>query len=195
MNEENALIERLVLGDLAAEESFFKLFRPRLLRASIYFLGGQDIEAGEIVHDTFIAALPKLRNHTFEGPVYPWLRQICVRLCYARLRNRRWIQMSRKDDLGKFLQRLAMERIKNSNPESQKTESLMDLKKKLNHDSSQIIELRNEQSMSYAQISKALNIPMGTVMSRLARAREQLRKLTQGSSEKSLQSGRGNASS
>jgi RNA polymerase sigma-70 factor (ECF subfamily) len=54
---------------------------------------------------------------------------------------------------------------------------LHELKKKLNPDSREIIEMRNVQGMSYTLIARTLKIPIGTVMSRLSRAREQIKKL------------------
>jgi RNA polymerase sigma-70 factor (ECF subfamily) len=177
---EEALVGRVVAGDAEAEEKFFKMFRPRLLRAATYFLGRQDSEAEDIVQDAFIIALPKLQFYVFRAPIYAWLRQICLRLCYARLRTRNRLMMSEEDDLEMFMQRIAVEKLQSQDLELQKQERLQlltDLKKRLNADSGEIIELRNVQGLSYAQISDTLKIPLGTVMSRLARARDQLRKL------------------
>src|SRR6185503_12808505 len=182
MNEEAELVGRVVAGDPEAEEIFFKMFRPRLFRASMYFLGGQDSEAEDIVQDTFVIALPKLQFYVFRAPIYAWLRQICLRLCYARLRSRSRVLASLEEDLETYMQRMAVERLQNEGLEIQKQEKLellTELKKQLNPDSAQIIELRNVQGMSYAQISQTLKIPMGTVMSRLARARDQLRRLAE----------------
>jgi RNA polymerase sigma-70 factor (ECF subfamily) len=47
----------------------------------------------------------------------------------------------------------------------------------LESDHRQIIVLRELQQMSYSQISQVLGIPLGTVESRLFRARDELRKL------------------
>ena len=180
MGEEEALVRRVIAGDPEAEEKFFQMFRPRLFRASMYFLGGQDSEAEDIVQDTFVIALPKLKFYVFKAPIYAWLRQICLRLCYARLRSRSRVLASLEEDLEMFMQRMAVERIQNDDLEISKQQKLVYLREliqQLNPDSRQIIELRSVQGLSYAAISQALGIPLGTVMSRLARARDQIRKL------------------
>jgi RNA polymerase sigma-70 factor (ECF subfamily) len=178
--EEEELVGRLLAGDVEAEETFFKRYRPRLIRASAYFLGGHDSEAEDIVQDAFMIALPKLSVYVFKAPIYAWLRQICLRLCYARLRTRGRVLVTLEEDLEMFMRRLALERVQNKDLEIQKQQRLAlltELKKHLNTSSQQILELRDVKGMSYILISKNLGVPMGTVMSRLARAREQLRRL------------------
>jgi RNA polymerase sigma-70 factor (ECF subfamily) len=168
------------------------MFQPRLLRASIYFLGKHDPEAEDIVQETFIVALPKLRHYDFRAPIYAWLRQICLRLCYARMRKRTRELMSIEEDLEVFMRRMAMERVETQDLEMVKKarlDLLTEMKKQLNPDSAQIIEMRNVQGMTYIQISRALELPLGTVMSRLARARDQLRTLLEGKQGKAFPAG------
>jgi RNA polymerase sigma-70 factor (ECF subfamily) len=186
MVEEQVLVGRVLAGDLEAEDQFYKMFRPRLLRASLYFLGVHDPEAEDIVQETFIIAFPKLQHYDFRAPIFAWLRQICLRLCYARMRSRSRVLMSVEEDLEMFMQRMAVERVQAQDLEvqkKQKLELLNELKKKLSPDSARIIELRNVQGMSYIRISRTLEIPLGTVMSRLARARDQLRKMVEAQPE------------
>lgn len=182
MIEEQKLVYRILAGDIQAQDEFDRIFRPRLIRASMYFLGVHDAEAEDIVQETFVIALSKLEKYDFCAPIFAWLRQICLRLCYARMRKRSRVLVSLEEDLEIFMQRVAVEKVQNAEFEVQKQEKLAllsNLKKQLNADSARIIELRNVQGMSYIQISQTLKIPMGTVMSRLARARDQLRKLAE----------------
>jgi len=187
MMEEQELVGRVIAGDPRAEEEFFKAFSPRLYRASAYFLGSQDSEAEDIVQETFLIAMPKLKNYVFRAPIYAWLRQICLHLCYARLHKRSRVLMSLEEDLEIFMQRMAVERVQQESQEVEKQgrlKLLSELITHLNPDSRQIIELRNVQGLSYAKISVALKIPLGTVMSRLARARDQIRKLVENPPDK-----------
>ena len=48
---------------------------------------------------------------------------------------------------------------------------------RLSHEHREIVVLRELNQMSYAEISQVLDVPLGTVESRLARARVELRKL------------------
>ena len=146
----------------------------------MFFLGGQDSEAEDIVQDTFMIALPKLKDYIFKAPIYAWLRQICLHLCDARLHKRSRMLVSLEEDLELFMRRMASERLQNQDLEVAKQEKLAvlrDLITQLNPVSREIIQLRNVQGLSYTQISQALQIPLGTVMSRLARARDQIREL------------------
>jgi RNA polymerase sigma-70 factor (ECF subfamily) len=190
---EQELVERVIAGDQEAEGVFFRMYHPRLLRTTMYFLGGHDSESEDIVQDTFMIALPKLKDYVFRAPIYAWLRQISLRLCYARLRTRNRVLVSLEEDLELYMGRLAVDRIHNDELEGQKQQKLAllrDLKLLLSPDSLRIIDLRDVQGMRYAAISKALGIPMGTVMSRLARARDQLRKLAMAAPEPGLYQGR-----
>jgi RNA polymerase sigma-70 factor (ECF subfamily) len=182
MSEEQELVRRVMAGDTAAEEEFFGMYRPRLYRAALYFLGSNDSEADDIVQDTFMIAIPKLKDYIFDAPIYAWLRQICLRLCYARMRSRKRLLMSAEEDLEVLLRRKAAEKLQlevEQVEKEQKLKVLTELKQLLNQDSREIIELRHVKGMSYTLISQTLKIPIGTVMSRLARARDQIRKLAQ----------------
>jgi len=180
MLQEESLVRRVIAGDPAAEEEFFGMYRPRLYRTTTYFLGYNDSEVDDVVQDTFVIAIPRLKDYVFDAPIYAWLRQICLRLCYARMRGRRRMLMSAEEDLEVLLCNRAVEKLQQESElieKEQKLNFLQELKKQLCPESRQIIELRHGQGLTYSSISQTLKIPMGTVMSRLARAREQIRKL------------------
>jgi RNA polymerase sigma-70 factor (ECF subfamily) len=180
LSEEQELVGRVIAGDVGAEEKFFKLYRPRLIRTCQYLLGVQDPETEDIVQETFMIALPKLKDYIFKAPIYAWLRQISIHLCYARLRRRKRVQAMPEDGLEYFQNHRILERQQEREEGDERQANLAileQLKRKISPDSRRILDLRSGQGMSYARISRVLNIPMGTVMSRLARAKNQIREL------------------
>lgn len=187
MIEEQRLVTRILAGEEQAEEQFIAMFRQRLYRASKYILGGQDAEAEDVVQDALMIALPRLKDYDFRAPIFAWLRQICLRLCYARLRQRKKVLTSQEGDMELFMRRQSVQALENEDLEVQKQsrlELLAQLIKQLGEDSRRIVEMRDLQGLTYSDISRTLLIPIGTVMSRLARARSQLRKLVDISTEK-----------
>ncbi len=188
MMEEKELVEKVIAGDADAEEKFFAIYRPRLMRASHFFLGMYDSEAEDVVQETLLIALPRLKNYDFRAPIFAWLRMICLRLCYARMRRRSRVVVSVREDLEIFMQRMAVERVQLDDLEVLKKQRLAlldDVKEQLNPASREIIRLRHVQGMNYAAIGRTLKIPLGTVMSRLARAKDQLRTLVKAAPSRS----------
>jgi RNA polymerase sigma-70 factor (ECF subfamily) len=60
---------------------------------------------------------------------------------------------------------------------------VLDCLEKLPDDQRRAVALVGLESMSYAQAASVLGAPMGTLMSRLARGREALRRMTDGAAE------------
>jgi|SRR5665213_2320699 len=178
MDSEIQVLLRTVRESPGAEGEFVRLYRPRLLRASQVFLGDQLDEAGDMVQDTFLVCLPQLKNRDLSAPVFPWLRQICLRLCYARRRSRDGILTCLEDELRNYMQCMDIEPIGHPHAEvqtQQKMELLRDLIKQLAPTNRQIIQLRNVHGMTYAQIGQVLDISLSVVIERLTEARSQIR--------------------
>jgi RNA polymerase sigma factor (sigma-70 family) len=178
LTEDKELIELVLKGDAKAADLLFKRYEPRLLRASLSFLGGPSAESGDMVQDTFLVALSFLKQQGLGEPLYPWLRQICVRLCYARRRGQGPILICLDDDLERYMRTMAIERVRSEVPEVQKRQKLgllREMIKPLDSDNRQIIQLRNVNGMTYTQVSRVLDISKENVAARLARARGQIR--------------------
>jgi RNA polymerase sigma-70 factor (ECF subfamily) len=182
MIEEQKLVTRILAGEAEAEDIFYKLFSARLLRASMHFLGGQDAEAEDIVQETFIIAFPKLKFYDFRAPIFAWLRQICLHLCYTRMRTRKKLLLILQEDLERVVNRAVAAAADEGGLEMEKQGRLKllgDLKKRLSPESRRVVEMRDVQGLTYAHISHVLTIPIGTVMSRLSRARQQLKAMVE----------------
>jgi RNA polymerase sigma-70 factor (ECF subfamily) len=177
--EEKELVERVLKGESLAEEEFFKTYRPRLMRCSYFFLGARDPETEDVVQQTFLIAFPKLKDYDFRAPIYAWLKRICVNLCYERLRHRKRVLASLDEDLEVYTRDAARLKQEAGDAEAEKAFLLAlvaELQATMDETSRRILRLRDVEGKSYSEISRILEIPIGTVMSRLARSRQELKK-------------------
>ena len=106
-----------------------------------------------------------------------WLLTIVRHTCYSARRR----SMDRAETI-EFDDRL------HSNPLSIDEDSRLTIEQALAllpYEAREVVVLRELEGLSYKEIAQAINAPIGTVMSRLARARERLRKLIADVAERS----------
>jgi RNA polymerase sigma-70 factor (ECF subfamily) len=180
--EDRELVSRVLEGDPAAQELLVELNRSNLHRVCIHILGYGDPEVEDVLQETFASAFQKLGGFEFRSSLAHWLRQICVHYCYRRWRKRKRMVMLEQDQLEVLLAPEALSREGDAGHEEEraiKTNALEKGKEGLGEPCRELIGLRDETGKSYAEIAEFLRVPMGTVMSRLARCREILRQLVQ----------------
>ena len=133
-------------------------------------------DADDLVHDTLLRALSKLNTRREQGDVRSWLFAIMHNLLVSQVRREKI--------------RAAFEPAVHGNQTVQggQEEGLRwaELMRKLNclpEEQRLVILLVSVEDLSYAEVARVLRIPVGTVMSRLARGRERLRQMTVGEAE------------
>lgn len=130
-------------------------------------------EAEDAVQDAFLRAV-RYFNRFRGGDGRAWLLAIVRNCCYDRLRDH-----GRGNDTV-FDEQLHSSSIATPDPEAsslreQRIDEVSRALKKLPPHFCEILVLREFEDMSYSQIAAVAQIPLGTVMSRLNRARRQLR--------------------
>jgi len=157
--------------------------QPRLFKAAAYFLSAQDPEAEDVVQQAFLIAFQKLDTYdASRASLYTWMARICVNLCYQRMDRRRREQAQALDDLELAASALAQERHEALEAASLKEGLLSVLREqmlRLGEACRRVLDLRDVQGLSYADVGRKLKVPIGTVMSRLARCRQSLKELVQ----------------
>src|SRR5258708_10986053 len=146
----------------------------------IHFLGPEDWEAEDIVQQAFLIALGKLRQFEFRSTLYTWLSHICANLCYERLRRKKKVLASLHEDLERLAIPTASSHVDQKREEEERlamTALLNQLIQSLGERCRKVLELRDQKGVSYIKISASLKLPLGTVMSQLARCRKALRDL------------------
>jgi RNA polymerase sigma factor (sigma-70 family) len=154
----------------------------------VHFLGYQDSDIDDIIQQTFMIAFQKLPEFEPRSSLYTWLAHICVNLCYERIRKRKRVLVSLEeelDQLSSHLSRSAELKKEQDGEQGRKIRLLEKLMQTMGEKCRKILELRDKQGKSYAEVGKTLKIPIGTVMSQLARCRETLKQLVQNTLEES----------
>jgi RNA polymerase sigma-70 factor (ECF subfamily) len=147
---------------------------PRLRRHALYLLYSH-ADADDLVQDCLEAALSKKASLQDHAKLRSWLFAILNNLFLMQLRsNARRRQALPIED---FADSLAA----SVSPEDRdKARELVRAMAKLSVEHRQILLLLNVEEYSYQEVADTLGLPIGTVMSRLARARRRLRALLEG---------------
>jgi len=176
--DDRALVKGLLEKEGASQRFFFNTYRPKLYRIATFILGNGDPDVEDVVQETFLAALEDLPKFKFRSTFLHWLRRICVYRCYDRIRKRKRQVASVTEELENLTDRVSMEKAEEKVREGEKQDLLQILKTELEalgQRCREILDLRDRQNKNYAELSQLLKVPIGTVMSRLARCKEELK--------------------
>jgi RNA polymerase sigma-70 factor, ECF subfamily len=172
--DEWELIRRCRLGTAAAFEPLVRGHEGRALAVAEAMLGDAD-DAADAVQEAFVRAYRSLRSLREGSEFGPWFRTIVRNLCRDRLRgsDRRRVEWSAE----------SMDRTAWTDPAGvaalEREQLAADVRAALAtlpSDHREILVLKEMEEMRYADIAQALEIPPGTVASRLYHARAALRK-------------------
>lgn len=162
---DDAVLERARRGDDAAWALLVRR-HGAYLYAVARPLVGDEHEAQDVVQETFTAMLTQ--PFRGEAALRTWLVAIAVRqAALVRRRRRPWLRLFRGDEPGPDARGHA-------DPGPAAADARHDLTALLAHlspEHREVIVLRELEGMSYDQIAAALQLPRGTVESRLHRAR------------------------
>ena len=169
-------IERLRCRDVTALETAYRLHAARLLRLARGLLA-DPVEAEDAVHEIFLKVFE--RAHQFDGMARfsTWLHRLAVNHCLNRLERER---RRRTDALPEAEDRTPVDVAPTpleSAHRSESRERLERLLARLSDEHRAVFALREIEGLTYGEIAAELGVPVGTVMSRLARARARLLEL------------------
>ena len=177
--DEAALIERCRAGDLGAFEPLVEKYRQRAYRLAYNVLRDPE-EAWDVAQDAFIRAFQALPSFRGDSAFYTWLFRIVVNVARDRARQHaargRAFGTERVDekDWDRILVDQGVAPDANAT-QVEERERIVRALATLSEPHRAIIMLSDLEGLSYREIAEVLNIPMGTVMSRLHNARRRLR--------------------
>jgi len=168
-------LSRLCAGDVRALEDCYREHGARVYRLCLQVLA-QAADAEDATQEVFLRILDRARQFDGRSSFSTWLYRLTVNLCLHRVersRTRRALPLppasedpmdggpsplelaARRDDAARALRLLA----------------------RLPVDQRLALHLREVEGLAYREIADALEVPVGTVMSRISRAREGLSRL------------------
>ena len=172
------LVERVQAGDKRAFDVLVSKYQRRLMRL-VSRLVHDPAEAEDVVQETFIKAYRALRHFRGEAAFYTWLYRIGINTAknYLVTQGRRAVtssdadaeQAESFDDGNKLRDNNTPESVLASKQIAATVNAAMDV---LPIELRTAIVLREIEGLSYEEISEIMACPIGTVRSRIFRARE-----------------------
>ncbi len=180
---EAGLVRAAQKGDLEAFNQIVLCYQDRIFAMALRILG-DEVLAEDITQNTFLKAYLNL-SHFRNGAIRSWLYRIAINACFDELRKyKRHPLLSleyENDDEESLLPPqdfLDSSTLPEKEFEKHELEHAVQLAlNRLDADQRAVVVLVDIQDLDYQEASQVLGVPIGTIKSRLARARINIRKL------------------
>ena len=186
--DDTALVQRCRQGDPSAAERLILKYQNRIYNAILRICANPD-DAAELTQDTFVKVIENIDKFEGRSSFYTWAFRIGVNLTLNYCQRNAKVgfkSLDAEDDIDKGKGRgvlkefLASDALPDPAVVAQNKELCRLVVKammKLDDTQRAVIVLRDIEGMNYAQIAEVLDIELGTVRSRLSRARNNLREI------------------
>ncbi len=182
------LIRQTLAGHVSSFEQLVDRYQNRLFHSMTHVLSNST-DAEDVVQDAFVKAYSKLDTFRGGSQFYTWLYRIAHNTAISQLRKQKnhRSNCSLEDSAGALVAQVEADAAPPS-ARLERQEQLQQLKDALDRLSSEhraILVMREIDGLDYDAIAQVLDIAVGTVRSRLHRARSQLKdELERASSQK-----------
>jgi RNA polymerase sigma-70 factor (ECF subfamily) len=184
--DEAALIIEAQHGDLEAFNRLVLAYQDALYNTALRILSDEDL-AADATQDAFISAFRSLNSYR-GGSFRGWLMRTVTNACYDELRRRKRrpsvpLEPTNDDDEEMESPRWLADSSMNPEEKLEAAEvehAIQHCLDSLPGDFRTVVVLADIQGLDYSEVAEAANVPLGTIKSRLARARLRLRECLQG---------------
>ena len=189
------LIKKAQLGDRGAYGRLVMLYQDRLYNAVLRMVGDHE-EARDVAQETFTRGLDKIDGFRGDASPYTWLFRIATNLSISRLRKvqrRRTFSLDRAsasgaahggdnsdDQASALIDRMSASGEANERPDEalqrrERDQKVLEALGRLDAEYRAVLVMRDIEGFDYQQMADVLGLPLGTLKSRLFRARLALR--------------------
>ncbi|MBI4656637.1 MAG: sigma-70 family RNA polymerase sigma factor [Elusimicrobia bacterium] len=164
-------IERAQNGDLESFGTLIRCYESNIYNLSL-LLTHNNVEAEEIAQQVFIKIWKNLNKFSFKSSFNTWVYRLVHNVFYDHVRKKSRLKESQEDFSG-----LSDCEDSYNQVETQERRKIVgDALRKLPDKFQQVVIMYDFEGLSYNEISRILNEPLGTVKSSLFRARAMLQK-------------------
>ena len=174
-NPDIKLLRKAKNGDRDAFGELFRKYEKRVFRVARRMCGSDD-EAWDITQDAFIRAMQAMDRFDTRFRFFTWIYRITTNLAinYSKKKMRRR-EVHFEEAYSAEGQQVIEDNLADRAAGEQLANSVSKAVDKLTPALRAVFVLRVDQQLSYSEIAESLDIAMGTVMSRLNRARDKIR--------------------
>ena len=171
MTPDETLVERTLAGHLAAFATLVERHRPVVLRVAARIVG--DDEADDVAQDAFLRAFHRLSQFRGESPFRSWLLRITHNAALNALERKRPVPL--EDDADEHVEPAGLPRTPVDALEASERRERLRAKLRLMQPTHRaVLVLRDLEGLSYEEIARVTDSPLGSVKGRLHRARKEL---------------------
>ena len=174
VTDDQKAIASCLSGERAAFRPLVERYESEALGHALAVLGNRD-DAADAVQEAFYDAYVALPRFDTARAFYPWFYVILRNRCFKLLASRK----RRPEGAACGSERLALVAAESTPDVTDLEEALWSL----TAEDREIITLKHFDRLSYAELAERLEIPVGTVMSRLYHARRRLREQLEGETQ------------
>lgn len=176
--DENILVERARQGDLDAFEQLVARYESKVYTIAYRYTGNY-ADASDLAQEAFIRVYRSINSFRGESSLLTWLSRVVTNVCKDELRRRAKQKTVSMEEMAEKGQSPATEHKNRPLEElvlkKEWQEEVQQLLNTLSEDYRTVIVMRDVQGYSYEEIALFLKCSLGTVKSRLNRARNILK--------------------
>lgn len=176
MNEKD-LIKEILKGDSEKFSYFIKEFQNEIFNLCFSIVKNKD-DALDLTQEAFFLAYKNLKNFKGESSFSTWIYRIAYNLSINFIKKRGQILtiLDKDEDEIEFQIEDTKSSVWEEIEKEERVKLINECLNNLKDFDRLIIELREINNLTYEEMSKILSLPIGTIKSRLFRAREKLKK-------------------
>ncbi|MFO0940210.1 MAG: sigma-70 family RNA polymerase sigma factor [Pirellulales bacterium] len=179
MPTDQEIIDAVLAGDEARFNELFDRYHRRLFGLLWHACGDREL-AEDLGQEAFLRAFRKLNLYSGQAQFYTWLARIAMNLLSSYRRKRRLESEVEREGFEMAIDSVGEFQSPDANAElSEMQQCVRQALAMLDEERRMVLILRDFEDMDYESIAKVLELPIGTVRSRIHRARLELKALFQ----------------